>query len=143
MRTHARHTQSERTQGPSEEEHERIDAFELLTGDDGAFGGDGYEIVRVRCPDCARPIALLADEVVLPQHAVCPAPWDPFGLRVCPGSGRAAQDAAPADGQREADEPEWASLLTLPAGLNWRTQPFSHMGGPGSQPIRVPVQRAA
>lgn len=26
-------------------------------------------------------------------------------------------------------------LLTLPQTLDWRTQPFSHVGGPGSRPI--------
>ena len=46
-----------------------------------------YEIFRVICPDCAQPIALLADEEVLPEHALCPSPWNPFGLTVCPGPG--------------------------------------------------------
>src|ERR1044072_2051073 len=37
-----------------------------------------YEMFRVVCPDCAQPIALLADEDVLPEHALCPSPWNPF-----------------------------------------------------------------
>lgn len=49
----------------------------------------------------------------------------------------------PADGEDAADDQDWGQLLTLPDGLDWRTQPFSHVGGPGSQPIRVPFQRAA
>ena len=40
------------------------------------------------CPDCAQPIALLADEDVLPEHALCPTPWNPFVLTVCAGTGR-------------------------------------------------------
>ncbi|CAM5576707.1 putative protein OS=Streptomyces microflavus OX=1919 GN=Smic_10420 PE=4 SV=1 [Streptomyces microflavus] len=33
--------------------------------DDGADVYDMFEMFRVICPDCARPIALLADEDVL------------------------------------------------------------------------------
>ncbi|MGW3245435.1 hypothetical protein [Streptomyces sp. NPDC001070] len=145
MRTHARHSRGERTLAAVEEEHERRETFELLTADDAddAFDDEGHEIFRVHCPDCARPIALLADEDVLPQHALCASPWNPFGLTVCPGSGRAATEASPTAGDGVADDPEWGALLTLPAGLDWRTQPFSHVGGPGSRPIRVPFQRAA
>ncbi|MGK5628149.1 hypothetical protein [Streptomyces sp. URMC 123] len=97
-----------------------------------------YEIFRVVCPDCARPIALLADEDVLPEHALCPTPWNPFGLTVCPGSGRTVADASPADDSADAQEQDAALLLTLPEGLDWRTQPFSHVGGPGSRPIKRP-----
>ena len=58
---------------------------------------DTFEMYRVICPDCAQPIALLADEEVLPEHALCASPWNPFGLTVCAGTGRAAADARPAD----------------------------------------------
>ncbi|MCX4450296.1 hypothetical protein ACFWNC_10880 [Streptomyces sp. NPDC058369] len=115
-------------------EPEPVDPFDDAASD--AY--DTFEMYRVVCPDCARPIALLADEDVLPEHALCPSPWNPFVLTVCPGTGRAA-GARPeeADGVQEQ---ETALLLTLPQGLDWRTQPFSHAGGPGSRPIRVPRQ---
>ncbi|GAA3490641.1 MULTISPECIES: hypothetical protein [Streptomyces] len=104
---------------------------------------DTFEMYRVICPDCAQPIALLADEDVLPQHAKCPTPWNPFGLTACSGTGRPAADAKPADESLEALEQDTALLLTLPQGLDWRTQPFSHVGGPGSRPLKVPRQHAA
>jgi hypothetical protein len=102
---------------------------------------DTFEMYRVICPDCAQPIALLADEEVLPEHALCASPWNPFGLTVCAGTGRPAADARPADESVEPQEQDTALLLTLPQGLDWRTQPFSHVGGPGSRPMRVPVMR--
>lgn len=98
---------------------------------------DTFEMYRVTCPDCAQPIALLADEDVLPEHALCTTPWNPFGLTVCAGTGRAAADAEPADESMEAQEQHTALLLTLPQGLDWRTQPFSHAGGQGSRPRRA------
>ncbi|NGO08235.1 hypothetical protein G5C60_11435 [Streptomyces sp. HC44] len=109
--------------------------------DDELDAYDTFEMYRVICPDCAQPIALLADEDVLPEHALCATPWDPFGLTVCAGTGRAASEARPADESMEAQEQDTALLLTLPQGLDWRTQPFSHVGGPGSRPMRVPVMR--
>ncbi|MEW2289824.1 hypothetical protein [Streptomyces sp. NPDC047841] len=102
---------------------------------------DTFEMYRVICPDCAQPIALLADEEFLPEHALCASPWNPFGLTVCAGTGRAAADARPADESFEPQEQDTALLLTLPQGLNWRTQPFSHVGGPGSRPMRMPSMR--
>ncbi|MCI4040778.1 hypothetical protein [Streptomyces sp. TRM75563] len=113
--------------------------------DDGtADAYDMFEMVRVICPDCAQPIALLADEDVLPEHARCPTPWNPFVLTVCSGTGRGAGDAPPADETLELQEQETGLLLTLPQGLDWRMQPFSHAGGPGSRPLRVPrVRREA
>ncbi|BCM71506.1 MULTISPECIES: hypothetical protein [Streptomyces] len=102
---------------------------------------DTFEMYRVICPDCAQPIALLADEEFLPEHALCASPWNPFGLTVCAGTGRSAADARPADESFEPQEQDTALLLTLPQGLNWRTQPFSHVGGPGSRPMRVPAMR--
>src|SRR5690242_679877 len=109
--------------------------------DDEFDAYDTFEMYRVICPDCAQPIALLADEESLPEHALCASPWNPFGLTVCAGTGRAAGDARPADESAEPQEQDTALLLTLPQGLDWRTQPFSHVGGPGSRPMRVPEMR--
>ncbi|WP_236239048.1 hypothetical protein [Streptomyces sp. CC228A] len=104
---------------------------------------DAFDMVRVVCPDCAQSIALLADEDALPEHALCPTPWNPFVLSVCAGSGRPASDAYAPDEAPEAVEQEFGVLLTLPQELDWRTQPFSHVGGPGSRPIKVPQMRRA
>jgi len=104
---------------------------------------DTFEMFRVICPDCVQPIALLADEEVLPEHALCASPWNPFGLTVCAGTGREASDARSADESAEPQEQETTLLLTLPQGLDWRTQPFSHVGGPSSRPMRVPDMRRA
>ncbi|AZK93112.1 MULTISPECIES: hypothetical protein [Streptomyces] len=103
---------------------------------------DTFEMYRVVCPDCAQPIALLADEDILPEHALCATPWNPFGLTVCTGTGRQASQARPADDTPEPQEQEMGLLLTLPQGLDWRMQPFSHVGGPGSRPLRrLPAMR--
>ncbi|MFD5899337.1 MULTISPECIES: hypothetical protein [unclassified Streptomyces] len=102
---------------------------------------DTFEMYRVVCPDCSQPIALLADEDSLPEHALCPSPWTPFVLNVCAGTGRSALDAGPADESLDAQEQDTALLLTLPQGLDWRTQPFSHAGGPSSRPFKVPHLR--
>ena len=105
---------------------------------------DTFEMYRVICPDCAQPIALLADEDVLPEHALCASPWNPFGLTVCAGTGRTAAEARARGRVRwSAQEQDTALLLTLPQGLDWRTQPFSHVGGPGSRPIKMPPMRRA
>ncbi|MFF0108496.1 hypothetical protein [Streptomyces hirsutus] len=109
--------------------------------DDELDAYDTFEMYRVVCPDCAQPIALLADEEVLPEHALCATPWNPFGLTVCAGTGRSADDARPADESATPQEQDTALLLTLPQGLDWRTQPFSHVGGPASRPMRVPAMR--
>ncbi|MCQ0021903.1 hypothetical protein M4914_02295 [Streptomyces somaliensis DSM 40738] len=103
---------------------------------------DMFEMFRVVCPDCAQPIALLADEDVLPEHALCPTPWNPFVLSVCAGSGRPVVDARPVDEDAGPQEQEMGLLLTLPQGIDWRTQPFSHVGGPGSRPIKIQRVRA-
>jgi hypothetical protein len=116
---------------------------EVVEPDDEFDAYDTFEMYRVICPDCAQPIALLADEEVLPEHALCASPWNPFGLTVCAGTGRAADEARPADETLQPQQQETALLLTLPQGLDWRTQPFSHVGGPGSRPIRVPTMRRA
>ncbi|MFE5818719.1 hypothetical protein [Streptomyces sp. NPDC056479] len=114
---------------------------DALEEDDELDAYDTYEMYRVFCPDCAQPIALLADEEVLPEHALCASPWNPFGLTVCAGTGRRATEARSADESPEPQEQDTALLLTLPQGLDWRTQPFSHVGGPGSRPMRVPEMR--
>ncbi|WBO67596.1 hypothetical protein [Streptomyces camelliae] len=131
-------TTSKRQQPVVEPEPEYVepDAF-----DDELDAYDTFEMYRVICPDCAQPIALLADEEILPEHARCVSPWNPFGLTVCAGTGRAAADAHPADESFAPQEQDTALLLTLPQGLDWRTQPFSHVGGPGSRPMRVPAMR--
>ncbi|MEV0848736.1 hypothetical protein AB0J21_23165 [Streptomyces sp. NPDC049954] len=97
---------------------------------------DTFEMYRVVCPHCDQPIALLADEDVLPEHALCASPFNPFGLTVCTGTGSSATSARPAE-DGALQEQETAMLLTLPQGLDWRTQPFSHVGGPGSRPLKV------
>ncbi|WP_327292150.1 hypothetical protein [Streptomyces sp. NBC_01198] len=161
MRNHVRHSRSERIRPAFEEGHER-DAFtfsaaepadsdadapdDLMDGIDAdeAFEEDFGDVVRLSCPDCGRPIAVFTDEEQLPQHALCPTPWNPFGLTVCGGSGRAVAEARPADGDAGAPgQQDLAALLTLPVGLDWRTQPFSHVGGPESRPIHMPEQRLA
>ncbi|MFE6668483.1 hypothetical protein ACFVFH_33605 [Streptomyces sp. NPDC057697] len=119
------------------------DPVENDAADEGTVADayDTFEMYRVICPDCAQPIALLADEDVLPEHALCPTPWNPFVLTVCAGTGRAAALSRPADDTLDAQEQETGLLLTLPQGLDWRMQPFSHAGGPGSRPLRVPRMR--
>ncbi|MFF1373545.1 hypothetical protein OG280_32035 [Streptomyces virginiae] len=110
--------------------------------DDGDYLDEieGFEIHHAICPDCGQSIALVADEEYLPQHALCLTPWNPFGLTVCAGTGRPASDALPTVGMIqpvEAQELETVVLSALPQGLDWRTQPFSHVGGPGSRPVRA------
>ncbi|HWM38306.1 MAG TPA: hypothetical protein VNS49_14435 [Streptomyces sp.] len=102
-----------------------------------AYENETYEIFRVTCPDCGQPIALLAEEERLPEHGLCASPWDPFGLTVCQGSGRAASEAAPLGGD-EGHEHDLTALLTLPAGLDWRMQPFSHAVRPEALATREP-----
>jgi hypothetical protein len=114
---------------PDDLDEEALDAY------------DTFEMYRVICPECAQPIALLADEEVLPEHALCASPWNPFGLTVCAGTGRRACDARPADESVIPQEQQTGLLLTLPQGFDWRMQPFSHVGGPSSRPMRVPVMR--
>ncbi|KOU29569.1 hypothetical protein ADK53_31435 [Streptomyces sp. WM6373] len=123
---------------------EPLDSGDDAYPEDGEYLDDaeGFEIHHAICPDCGQSIALVADEEYLPQHALCLTPWNPFGLTVCAGTGRPATDALPSVGalpSAEAQELELDSftLPALPQGLDWRTQPFSHVGGPGSRPIRV------
>ncbi|GGZ29681.1 hypothetical protein [Streptomyces nitrosporeus] len=119
----------------------RFEADPADTEEDPEDDAYDVETYRVICPACTRPIALPADEDVLPEHALCPTPWNPFVLTVCPGTGTTASLARPADESPEDREQEAGLLLTLPQGLDWRMQPFSHAGGPGSRPLRLPVQR--
>lgn len=108
--------------------------------DDYLEYAEGFEIHHATCPDCGQSIALVADEEFLPEHALCLTPWNPFGLTVCAGTGRPASDALPTLGfGDEAAELEAVVHLALPQGLDWRTQPFSHVGGPGSRPVRMPA----
>ncbi|MFD0270243.1 hypothetical protein ACFVGY_27345 [Streptomyces sp. NPDC127106] len=113
---------------------------------DDVDDGEGFEIRHAICPDCGQSIALVADEEYLPEHALCPSPWNPFGLTVCAGTGRPAADALPAVDEGADTQELEVVMLTLPQGLDWRTQPFSHVGGPGSRPVRlaatVPLQRS-
>ncbi|GAA2445092.1 hypothetical protein ACFPFX_07765 [Streptomyces mauvecolor] len=124
-------------------EPEPADITDLVDEEDALDAYDTFEMYRVICPDCAQPIALLADEDELPEHALCPSKWNPFVLTVCAGTGRSAADAKAADDSLDVQEQDTALLLTLPQGLDWRTQPFSHVGGPGSRPLRVPGMRRA
>lgn len=132
--------QSLKLTGRTEAEPDAEAAYAAADDDTVLDAYDTFEMYRVICPDCAQPIALLADEDVLPEHALCPSPWNPFVLTVCPGTNRDASRARPADESLEAQEQETALLLTLPQGLDWRMQPFSHAGGPGSRPFRYASQ---
>lgn len=152
MRNHVRHIRGERTQPTSEEGPEReLAAAALFDGEspenadtDDVFEEESAHVVHLSCPDCGRPITVFTGGQSLPEHALCPTPWNPFGLTVCTGSGRAVEEAGPVEGADQEPEPEgMAAVLTLPAGLDWRTQPFSHVGGPASRPIRPAVRRLA
>ncbi|MDH6124762.1 hypothetical protein [Kitasatospora sp. GP82] len=132
------------------EDDERLDraADFDLTGFPGVDPGemDTWEIARVHCPECDRSIALVGDEERLPQHAVLPTAWHPFSPALCPGSGAPTDDLAECDDfLTDFAAPGAEALLALPAELDWRTQPFSHVGGPGAVPVtraNVPAQRA-
>ncbi|MFC4504611.1 MULTISPECIES: hypothetical protein [Streptomyces] len=135
-------TAPKRLHSVSEPEPEGVEPDESDEfGTDEFDAYDTLEMYRVICPDCAQPIALLADEEILPEHALCASPWNPFGLTVCAGTGRTADEARPADQSAEPQQQDTALLLTLPQGLDWRMQPFSHVGGPASRPMRVPSMR--
>ncbi|NGN65276.1 hypothetical protein G5C51_15380 [Streptomyces sp. A7024] len=98
---------------------------------------DTYDIFRVVCPDCGQPIALLEGEDRLPDHGRTAALFNPFGISVCEGAGRPVAEARPADDGSEVEEQEAGVLLSLPEGLDWRRQPFSHAGG--ARPVRVHI----
>ncbi|MCB5165252.1 hypothetical protein LG634_10475 [Streptomyces bambusae] len=133
---------NKRTGRPEPEPLDLADPVEEEEPED-LWTAESFEVHHATCPDCSQSIALVADEEFLPEHALCLTPWNPFGLTVCPGTGRPASPAPGADSPAER-ELEPVVLLTLPQGLDWRTQPFSHVGGPGSRPRRperpAPVQ---
>ncbi|MGW4893110.1 hypothetical protein ACWEQL_12725 [Kitasatospora sp. NPDC004240] len=111
--------------------HDTADREDLAVAHDRLPGvdpgeADTWEIVRVHCPACRRPIALVGDEERLPQHAVLRTAWHPFSPTVCPGSGAPTDDLTEVDLPDDADAPGLEALLALPAELDWRTQPFSH-----------------
>ncbi|WP_225849610.1 hypothetical protein [Streptomyces sp. HPF1205] len=151
MRNSARNSRSERNKPAFEEGDERdlalaapLDEADDADDADEPLDEDLADAVRLSCPECRQPITVLAGEDRFPEHALCPTPWNPFGLTVCGGSGLPVTDALPvADGSRPGPEQDLAALLTLPAGLDWRTQPFSHVGGAGSRPMRVRAARLA
>ncbi|MFD5464721.1 hypothetical protein ACFWIQ_18140 [Kitasatospora sp. NPDC127059] len=94
-------------------------------------GGDpgeteGWDIFRVHCPECRRPIALVADEERLPQHALLPTAWNPFSPAICPGSGTLTDDLAEVESPEDDEPTGFGALFKLPSELDWRTQPFSH-----------------
>ncbi|WP_329570838.1 hypothetical protein [Kitasatospora sp. NBC_01266] len=128
------------------EGEDRLADFGFAPGTDPGEA-DTWEIIRVHCPECQRPIALLGDEELLPQHAVLRTAWHPFSPALCPGSGLPADDleeCAPEPGTQAGGTLD--ALLTLPAELDWRTQPFSHATAPGPTPLnrladRVPPMR--
>lgn len=73
---------------------------------------------RVEEADASTPI---------PVHALDPAPAAPFTVVTCPGSGRGA-DPRTGDVPETKPDPAPAPATTLPPGLHWRSQPFSHRG---------------
>ncbi|MFI1580253.1 hypothetical protein [Embleya sp. NPDC020630] len=84
--------------------------------------------VRRACPECGVVLVLdpVADGATVPDHVVCPSVLDPFGIRPCPGSG--ATVTTPADRPVAGPPPALpkSPIRTLPPGLDWRAQPFSH-----------------
>ncbi|MYS83126.1 hypothetical protein [Embleya scabrispora] len=83
---------------------------------------------RRACPRCG--VVLVAagadDASVVPDHAVCPSARDPFGIRACPGSGTAFGDPVDRAADPTSPAPARSVVTVLPAGLDWRAQPFSH-----------------
>ncbi|MFE0458886.1 hypothetical protein ACFW1A_06440 [Kitasatospora sp. NPDC058965] len=129
------------------EGEERSPGLDLVTGTDPGEA-ETWEIVRVICPECQRAIALVGDEEQLPQHAVLRTAWHPFSPALCPGSGLPADDLDELEPEAGVDQAgTLAKLLSLPAELDWRTQPFSHAAGPGTAAAAalrlIPPQRAA
>ncbi|MFJ6622888.1 hypothetical protein ACIQOW_35555 [Kitasatospora sp. NPDC091335] len=96
---------------------------------------DTWDIFRVHCPECRRPIALVADEERLPLHALLPTAWNPFAPAICPGSGTPTDDLAEAEDSEDAEPVLFDALFKLPSGLDWRTQPFSH--AVAHRPVRL------
>ncbi|MCX4758551.1 hypothetical protein WN990_10905 [Kitasatospora purpeofusca] len=134
----------------ADDAHDTTDREDLAVPHDGAPGVDPgeaelWETVRVDCPSCRRPIALVGDEERLPQHAVLPRAWHPFSPTLCPGSGTPTDDLAEVECAEEGDPAGLSALSALPGEHDWRTQPFSHamVHRPvrsGSAPV-IPEQR--
>jgi hypothetical protein len=127
-----------------------IRSDEAPDGGDGGFPdperpdgepADFIPALRATCPVCEQPVGVPQPAVVLPGHAVCATPWNPFGPTVCPGSGRPVPDAAAGGRALEAVAAGEELARSLPDGLDWRMQPFSHAGGPAGRPVRVPAMR--
>ncbi|MGW2254069.1 hypothetical protein ACWCXH_28330 [Kitasatospora sp. NPDC001660] len=97
--------------------------------------GESWDIFRVHCPECRRPIALVADEERLPLHALLPTAWNPFAPAICPGSGTPTDDLAEVESPADSLPTGFEALFKLPTGLDWRTQPFSH--AVAHRPVRV------
>lgn len=123
---------------------EEVDPALDPEGDPEAYADpEEADLVRVTCSHCRKPIALAAqdggaEDSALPEHALCPTPWDPFGLTVCPGSGRSVGgDAGAAQEPAERGDGGGVARLTLPEGLDWRLQPFS------DPPVALPSVRQA
>jgi hypothetical protein len=80
---------------------------------------------RRACPLCGVVLVVEADTAAVPDHAVCPSPQDPFGIRSCPGSGTTSTLAASPTADTRLPTPK-PPVTVLPIGLDWRAQPFSH-----------------
>lgn len=131
-------------QDVAEEEAEFPEGFPDEVSDEFLGEDAPSNRVRVRCPDCAQAVALDGLAVILPEHALCPTPWKPFGLTVCPGSGRTVTDADTlAAAPPVPGELAHAALAVLPEGLHWRFQPFSHLGAARARAVRLPAMRQA
>ncbi|MFE1319558.1 hypothetical protein [Kitasatospora phosalacinea] len=100
---------------------------------------DTWEIVRVHCPACDRPIALIGDEERLPQHAVLTSAWNPFQPAICRGTGAPTADLP--ECEEQLDQGGLDNLVVLPTALDWRTQPFSHAGAHRAVRAFLPAQR--
>ncbi|MEV4561513.1 hypothetical protein AB0K51_31645 [Kitasatospora sp. NPDC049285] len=123
---------------------QRPDVEDERSAPEPAFGADPgaadtWDIVRVHCPECDRPIALIGDEESLPQHAVLPSAWHPFSPAICRGTGAPTADLPECE-EHEAQD-GFESLVALPTALDWRTQPFSHAGAHRAVRAFLPVQR--
>ncbi|MGC0415834.1 hypothetical protein [Embleya sp. AB8] len=103
--------------------------------DDGLeLDSDSWDFVgpagRRACPECGVVLGVDpdADGSAVPEHAVCTSAWDPFGVRRCPGSGAGFADPGelPAVAPLLLPLPLASPVTVLPAGLDWRAQPFSH-----------------
>jgi hypothetical protein len=81
---------------------------------------------RRACPQCGVVLVVDANGAAVPEHAVCPSPQDPFGIRLCPGSGTTPTPAADHPTARTPAPTSRPPVTVLPVGLDWRAQPFSH-----------------